>query len=43
MFEKIKAIAKDANFHWKDFVLIIIFISMALMLLTNHITDNLCN
>lgn len=42
MFEKIKAIAKDANFHWKAFVLII-FISMALMLLTNHITDNLCN
>lgn len=41
MFQKLKAIARDANFHWKDFV-IMIFIGFALMLLTNHVTDHLC-
>jgi hypothetical protein len=42
MWDKTKAFVQDANMHWRDLVYII-FISMALMLLTNHITDNLCN
>lgn len=42
MFKRIQTIIKDAEVSWKDAILIV-FISMALMLLTNHIADKLCN
>ncbi len=40
MFEKFIEIAKAADFHWKD-VVVLVFIGMCMILLTDHIFSNL--
>lgn len=42
MFSRIREIAMEANFHWKD-VAIILLVGAGLIILTDHISANLCN
>lgn len=36
MFKKLKTIAQEANFHWKDMLLILI-IGMVMMTITHYV------